>query len=868
MSQLDSIEEAVHLRDVHWVPVPESGSCPASHPNRLKSPEGQTRCYTDSAAAVLRRRSRESNTEFEEQERPPLKTQTYILSKERFKTQAEADKWMDDNNAPRPKVDEKENTFRYRQFDPDRCEEGSARTIRITDGVQIVGCRLKPEFREAVTPFKDLPLAERTRAWDSGEAMARVRRWASTDDKIDFDRYSMAFLVVDGPRENLTSYKLPFADFFDNRLRAVPRGIFAAAAVLQGARGGIDLPSGDLPRAQNHLGQYYSKMELRAPWDTEESMSEQVEKLTNERANLREANPDNQNERCSLCVYFKKPTICQIVEGPVAADLVCDWIDSTGQDPELYKVSDEDWLAFVKGMVEKQPYQHIVIDGAITPEGPVVLIEDTAKPPHRFSLTRPFHITHTVESHHWTQAEVDALVNEGKGEDESEPEEPVQKAENLEEGIRPAFGSPGGKKYLAQKIVSLIPDHKKYCEPFIGGGAVFFAKRVSPKEVINDKDGDIAHAYRFIKGISESDVSQLKQRRCTFSRDQFFKLRDSNGTANSLERFYRFIYTNAFSFGRTRTSTTLTADGILVKDLGPRFERFFSSIKSRLGEVSISGYDFREVIRANNSPDTFFYLDPPYPDQQGHLKTGLTNEDIRRAVKTIRGKFILSLPNTADVRRTFSEYHIKKVSVRRTLEMKAEHHDQEVLISNFPMRASNAWLAEAIPQSALSESFRIDLTYKPDEEPTHEELEGRRQEIMKKFADFVKAEFPKGEVKVELENLIPKEAKEQEDVRDARFFLFDIQVQEVLPDGRRGPSFKVLKKNQVRLPEDERDIAMKAKAFWHHSQTGEAKETCAIWKSVVRGEAWYVCHTHRAMNVRPTLKAAIKQFHDLIKGMA
>ena len=34
----------------------------------------------------------------------------------------------------------------------------------------------------------------------------------------------------------------------------------------------------------------------------------------------------------------------------------------------------------------------------------------------------------------------------------------------------------GGKQQLASKIVSLFPEHKIYCEPFIGGAAVLFAK--------------------------------------------------------------------------------------------------------------------------------------------------------------------------------------------------------------------------------------------------------------------------------------------------------------------------------------------------------------------------------------------------------
>ncbi|QSH99083.1 DNA adenine methylase [Treponema phagedenis] len=37
----------------------------------------------------------------------------------------------------------------------------------------------------------------------------------------------------------------------------------------------------------------------------------------------------------------------------------------------------------------------------------------------------------------------------------------------------------GGKQQLAKKIVSLIPEHKIYCEPFCGGAAILFAKEPS-----------------------------------------------------------------------------------------------------------------------------------------------------------------------------------------------------------------------------------------------------------------------------------------------------------------------------------------------------------------------------------------------------
>lgn len=56
----DRLQEAFHLRDIHWVPVPSSGTCPMTHPSKLKFPGTDTlRCFTPSAARVVRGRMRE-----------------------------------------------------------------------------------------------------------------------------------------------------------------------------------------------------------------------------------------------------------------------------------------------------------------------------------------------------------------------------------------------------------------------------------------------------------------------------------------------------------------------------------------------------------------------------------------------------------------------------------------------------------------------------------------------------------------------------------------------------------------------------------------------------------------------------------------
>ena len=133
---------------------------------------------------------------------------------------------------------------------------------------------------KSVVPFQDLPLAERDRSWDADAAVARVRAWAGGPEKenVNWSRYRRAFLWYDSSApENFTSYKLPIADVIDGELRAVPRAIFAAAAALQGARGGVDVPAEDKARLRQHLSRYYAKMRrefdddsIVPPWDDDE----------------------------------------------------------------------------------------------------------------------------------------------------------------------------------------------------------------------------------------------------------------------------------------------------------------------------------------------------------------------------------------------------------------------------------------------------------------------------------------------------------------------------------------------------------------------------------------------------------------------
>jgi hypothetical protein len=119
----------------------------------------------------------------------------------------------------------------------------------------------------SVTAFQDLPLTDHDREWDGDAAEARVRSWAKAEDGPN-EKYRDAHVWYDKEnKDNFGAYKLLIADVVDGKPAAVPRGVMAAAAVMQGSRGGVDLPNRDIDRVKSHLAKYYEKMDETAPWD-------------------------------------------------------------------------------------------------------------------------------------------------------------------------------------------------------------------------------------------------------------------------------------------------------------------------------------------------------------------------------------------------------------------------------------------------------------------------------------------------------------------------------------------------------------------------------------------------------------------------
>jgi DNA adenine methylase len=204
----------------------------------------------------------------------------------------------------------------------------------------------------------------------------------------------------------------------------------------------------------------------------------------------------------------------------------------------------------------------------------------------------------------------------------------------------------GGKQTLVSKLLPLIPKHSLYCEPYFGGGALFFAKSPSEVEVINDLNGEVVNFFKVVK----TDFSALQKEiiATPHSREEFKKAKviyDHPELFDKIKRAWAFwTLTNqgfagmigSWGFGRTNSKEVT---------LSNKREGFTEVYKKRLDKVQMECNDALKVIDRCDSKDSFFYLDPPYYNShQGHYK-GFSESDfealLQKAAK-LKGKFILS----------------------------------------------------------------------------------------------------------------------------------------------------------------------------------------------------------------------------------
>lgn len=180
--------------------------------------------------------------------------------------------------------------------------------------------------------------------------------------------------------------------------------------------------------------------------------------------------------------------------------------------------------------------------------------------------------------------------------------------------LKPPYPWPGNKYKSVERILDILPKSKIYVEPFGGSAAVLLSKEPSMNEVYNDRFTGVVDFYRCLRDperyrelIEVLDIME-------FSRESFMECKRTWEQCGDLvQRAARWYYTICTSFnglgrnfGRVKGANTPVARRI-EKNI-----RYFPEIHQRLRGVQIENCSYQSLFEDFDSPDTVFYVDPPY----------------------------------------------------------------------------------------------------------------------------------------------------------------------------------------------------------------------------------------------------------------
>lgn len=184
---------------------------------------------------------------------------------------------------------------------------------------------------------------------------------------------------------------------------------------------------------------------------------------------------------------------------------------------------------------------------------------------------------------------------------------------------RPIIKYPGSKWRLAEWIVSLMPPHKSYLEPFFGSGAVFFSKPTSRIETINDLDGEIVNLFRVVRDTPEALERAVAL--TPYSREEYEAAWERHKAGDvtdpvelarlTLVRYWMAVGSRQIYRTGWRRDVAGREAAYTLHNWASLPERMVSAM-DRLKEAQIEHTDAVKLIRNFSSPEVLIYADPPY----------------------------------------------------------------------------------------------------------------------------------------------------------------------------------------------------------------------------------------------------------------
>lgn len=187
----------------------------------------------------------------------------------------------------------------------------------------------------------------------------------------------------------------------------------------------------------------------------------------------------------------------------------------------------------------------------------------------------------------------------------------------MSERLRPILKWAGGKRGLVPRLLEELPEQiNTYYEPFVGGGALFFAlaeEKRFRRAVITDKNTQLIDLYTVVRDDVLNLLKRLEVLQRRTSEDDYYEVRAERG-GTKIERAARLIYLNKTGYnGLYRVN----AKGVFNVPYGrykkPKIcdpERLKSAALGLQG-VRIEVRDFEQTCAQAKRGDAV-YLDPPY----------------------------------------------------------------------------------------------------------------------------------------------------------------------------------------------------------------------------------------------------------------
>lgn len=200
----------------------------------------------------------------------------------------------------------------------------------------------------------------------------------------------------------------------------------------------------------------------------------------------------------------------------------------------------------------------------------------------------------------------------------------------------------GGKSFIADKLVELMPEHKVYCEVFAGASHLLFSKdpSVSKLEIINDKENNIVNLFEVIRDNPMELRAELLKMPCSRQYYNSLKKSLSEPPRDKVQRaaIYFYLVRNSY-FGSISSGWRATNKNNTPKTIQRIADELYW-ISERLKKTIIESSDWRYILtKYGRDSNSFLFVDQPYIGIKGK-KTGLyeipfTVSDARELAKRL-----------------------------------------------------------------------------------------------------------------------------------------------------------------------------------------------------------------------------------------